>query len=50
MVQIFAYFEHIKTVRKLGPMKIFFRDDKTTQFFLVWQFFVYYGTPDVPVN
>ena len=37
-------------VQKLEPPKIFARDDKTTQFFLVRQLFAYDGAPHVPVN
>ena len=50
MVQIFAYFEHIQIMQKLGPMRIFSRDYKSTRFFLAQQLFVYYGASDVPVN
>ena len=50
MVQIFAYFEHIKIVRKLEPTKSFTQDYEITRFFLVQQLFVHYGAPDVPVN
>ena len=53
MVQIFTYMlysEHKKIVQKFEPMKIFARDDETTQFFLTRQLFVYYDAPDVNVN
>ena len=50
MVQIFAYFEHIQTVRKIEATKIFPQDYEITRFFLTQQLFVHYSTPDVPVN
>ena len=37
-------------MRKLERTKSFAQDDKTTRFFLVRELFIYYGTPDVPVN
>ena len=49
MVQIFAYFEHIKIVQKLEHIIIFAQDGKIFWFFLARQH-VYYGAPDVPVN
>ena len=45
MVQIFAYFEHVQTVRKLEPMKNFPQDYDITRFILAKQL-----APDVPVN
>ena len=47
MVQIFVYFKHIEIMQNLEPTKLL---AEITQFFLVCQRFIHYGTPEVPVN